>query len=413
MRILKFIGVFLGTLIIVLFIVFGFNLDALYTLYENREGLQEGREWVDKTSSLKGLTEYIGAQPDHVSVASLAVNNPDSSILYNEHAPRTMGRLSNIFLITEYARRVERGALDPEMRVPIDEINSYQLPYMDASNHEDALSVLDEEGKINDDDTVALTDVVRMAVEYNDLAASDYLLFLLGPDNIIRLMDDLSISETESILPFSGLYITLNPHLHGLEYEQHMDSLRLLSRVEFEERVWESARKFTGEPDFREKVLNQFEEHNGLGVSFIHERDMIDFFPKTTAMEMATLMQLIQQDRLISRRVSQQLKGIMNWPLSNERLSSNFKTYGAMYDSRMGMANGISFGSSAYSQEPFAQAVLFDDLPVAFWFHMSSNLIHQDFEQRLIWDPALRAATLKQITRDRKSAGELNETDDS
>ena len=43
MRILKFVGVFIGTLLIVFLIVFGFNLDALETLYNNSGDLQEGQ----------------------------------------------------------------------------------------------------------------------------------------------------------------------------------------------------------------------------------------------------------------------------------------------------------------------------------------------------------------------------------
>jgi hypothetical protein len=65
------------------------------------------------------------------------------------------------------------------------------------------------------------------------------------------------------------------------------------------------------------------------------------------------------------------------------------------------MANALSFGVSAYGKSPFVQAIFFDNLPVAFWFHMSSNLMHQDYARRLIWDPELREVTRQEISANR------------
>ena len=89
----------------------------------------------------------------------------------------------------------------------------------------------------------------------------------------------------------------------------------------------------------------------------------------------------------------------MDWPYERQSLNSDFNFYGAIYDNRLGLLNGLDYGASTYTQEPFGQALFFDSLQVAFWFHMSSNLMHQDYQQRLMWDPALREATLKEINQ--------------
>lgn len=406
LRILKFIGAFLGTFLIIFLIVFGFNMNALFTLFENSEDIQEGQEWVDKTFSLKGLTEYIGAQPERVSIASIAIKNPDSSLLYNEHTPRTMGLLSNIFLLIEYARQVEKGDLQPEEKVALAEVNRYLLPYTDASNHNNAVASLRDQDKVSGKNTVALADLVRVAIAFNDLAVSDYLLFKIGRERVEKLMDKFKLEETELPLPFSGLYIALNPSIHKANFTQWMDSLSTMQRPAFDRFVMETSRKFESDQSFRERVINQFQNNEGLGIRFKELRNMLDFFPKTTAFEMAGLMKKLQQDKLISRKVSRRVKEIMSWPMESSRLNSDFKTYGAIYDSRMGLVNGIDYGQSTYSKEPFAQAVFFDELQVAFWFHMSSNLMHQDFQQRLIWDPALRQATIQEIQKNKNQTTE-------
>ena len=399
MRILKFVGAFVGTLVLIFFIVFGFNLDALYTLYENSEDLQEGQQWVSKTTSLKGLTEYIGEQPAHVSVVSRSITNPDTIIAYGPDRPRTMGTLSNFFLITTYARLVENGNINPDKNIPLEEIDHYQLPYIDASHHQDAKSALNNQGTVTSENEVPLQDLIQSAIIYNDLAASDYLFDMLGRDDIKATYRQLELRQTDLPLPFAGLYITLHPKLHDTEFETHFQRLLKASDSTFRAEVFSNHKKYLANEQFHNRVQTVFDEEQGLGLGFTERRDILRLFPKSTAGELSRLMVQLEQDSLISAAVSKRVKNLMNWPYEEQELNSDFEYYGAIYDNRLGLLNGIDYGASVYSGEPFGQAVFFDSLQVAFWFHMSSNLIHQDYQQRLMWDPALRTTTLQEITK--------------
>lgn len=394
LRILKFIGAFLGTLLIVLLIVFGFHPDAIRTLVENSDDLQEGSEWVAKASSLKGLTEYIGANPGRVSLLSLSPGEPDSTLGYGAHAPRAMGTLSNFLLLAEYARRIEEGTLDSLEAVSLDSVDRHQLPYVDVSSHERAVDALGDRGQISREGTVPLGRLVQAAVAHNDLAASDYLWFRLagpGGENLTRLTERLGLPGTEMPLPFSGLYILMNSRLRSRPFPAHLDSLARLPRGEYGTRVISAARRFAREGDYRDRVLESFRSHEGPGVGFSQRRDALALFPKSTAADLAGLMRRLLENQLLSPAVSRRIKTFMDWPLEG-RLKRDFSEYGAIYDSRLGMAAGMDYGVPAGGERPYGQALLFDSLQVAFWFHLSSNLMHQDFQQRLIWDPALRGA---------------------
>lgn len=402
MRALKFIGVFLGTLLVIFLLVFGFNLRPLKTLFQNADDLQEGQEWVTATSSLKGLTEYIGANPGNVSIASFSMANPDSMILYNEHAPRTMGRLVNLLYLIEYARQVENGRLGRDEQVNMDEVNRYQVPYKDETDHKNVLAVLEREGKLSGDGTIALEHLMQAALQYNDIAFSDFLFFKLGRERLNELMNNLNLNATESLLPFSGLYIILNPHTfaNGKAFQTHFDTLSALDREVFNETVIEAARRFTRDSPFRQQVLSTFREYQGMGIQFRQERDALALFPKTTAREMANLMRSIQKETLLTEEISRVIKEFLDWPMERSQMKKSFETYGAIYDNRLGMAGGIDYGTSAYTGDAFVQAVFFDELQIAFWFHMTSNLMHRDFQQRLMWDPALWKATKNVSTVD-------------
>lgn len=397
MRALKFIGVFLGMLIVVLIATFGFKWNALTTLFGNREAIQEGSEWVAKAGSLKGLAEYIGAQPKRVSLVSIAFGNPDSSLYYNAHTPHTMGRLQNLFFVIEYVRQVQNGKLYPNEQIPLKKINRYQLTNIDQSNHEGLVGWLEVSNKISDNNTVALHTLVQASLKFSDVALSDFLFFKLGEKNIEELMDKLNVQETEMPLPFSGLYITINPP-EGRPADAHFDSLSFISRPEFQQLVIHKAKKFATDDAFHQKIIGWFKDEYGMSIKFMKQRDALAFFPKTTAAEMAGLMEKLVKGELLSPEISKDVREFLTWPLDvNEQLNKYLKDYGAIYDTRIGMAAGIDFGRSAFTNQLYAQAVFFDDLQVGFWFHLSSNMMHQDFQQRLIWDPALQAATFKAI----------------
>lgn len=408
MRALKFIGAFLLTLLIVLIATFGFKWDALTTLFSNRMDIQEGSEWVAKTGSLKGLTEYIGAQPKRTSLVSVAVGRPDSSIFYNAHTPRTMGRLQNLFFVIEYVRQVQDGTLNPDEAIPLEKVNRYQLMNVDQSNHEGMIGWLESTGKLSDKNTVALRTLVQASLIYGDIALSDFLLFKLGVKNIGALMNKLNLQETELPLPFSGLYITINPP-KGHKADVHFDSLSFIPRTDFQQLVIETAKKFANNESFRQKVIEHFEDGFGMNLKFKKQRDALAFFPKTTAAEMVELMKKIAMGKLLSPKISQEVKAFLTWPLQvDDELNKYLKDYGAIYDTRMGMAAGIDFGRSAFTNQLYVQAVFFDDLQIAFWFHLSSNMMHQDFQQRLMWDTALQEATRTAISSKDKPASKID-----
>lgn len=397
MRILKFIGVTVGTLLVVFLIVFGFNLNALFTLFENSDDLQEGQEWVSRTTSLKGLTEYIGKHPRRTAVVSRSAANPDTTISYRAEQPHTMGTLSNFFLITTYARLVENGTLNPDELIPLEDTDVYQLPYIDASNHGDAKKALDNRDAVTPDNEVSLDDLVQTAIIFNDLAITDYLYYKLGEEAISQTFKELKLQHTDLPLPFSGLYIMINPAAHDTTSPAHLENLNKLSKQAFRDTVLANAQKYQSDSSFHKRIDDIFNASQGLAMQFTDRRDALTLFPQSTAGELSRLMILLQQDHLISPAVSERVKNIMSWPLERQSLNSDFDSYGAIYDNRMGLLNGLDYGASTYSQEPFGQAVFFDSLQVAFWFHMSSNLMHQDYQQRLMWDPALRQATIQQI----------------
>lgn len=388
MRLLKFFGVFLITSIVIFALVFGFNWKSFTIFLENREAMAEGSEWVEKTYSLEGLTEFIDEHPEYVSVASIVTEYPDSVIFYGEDIPRVMGTASNLILMLAYAGEIETGRLSAGDEINWSDVDAYQLPDVEESVHQNAYRTGKDRGWILND-TLSLENAIKLLAEYNDLALADYLWWKLDSDSWDRTHSSYNLQNTDSPLPFSGLYLSIAPSIQNMTSEEIISKWSGSPDDEWRAHVISQSMQFLNDYDKREKITNILESDR-LGATFIEERNAMSLFPKTTAIEMASLMQTLLNRAKNGDKAAILMKEWLEWPLQQTReIRRDFSDYGALFDNRLGILNGIDFGTSSYTGDTTVQAVFFDRLPIAFWFHMSSNHMHQDFQQRMIFDPAM------------------------
>ncbi|MEQ8524506.1 serine hydrolase [Gracilimonas sp.] len=385
-RALKFLFTFLAAAAFVFAMVIGLNYSGFETLFENEAGMAEGSQYIENTYSLAGLAEFIGEHPEWVSITSYNVNQPDSGIFYQENVPRALGATANLFLLIEYERQIAEGLLNPTESISLTEIKKFALPEISENNHNKLIEEFE-------DGSAPLDDVVLAMLQNSDLVSADYLWFRLGEENIRALIDTLGMSETSLPLPFSGMYTRINPSLNDTSV------LNKLSYSDFAEQSIAEARKLKDDADYNQKVKDQFYDDR-LSITFMQERDALAYFPQATTNQLTQLMTLLLDNEIINSEVSEAVKNKLRWPMGSEPITRSFKDYGAIYDNRMGLLGGIDFGTSIYDGHTSVQAVFFDQLPVGFWVHMSANHMQEDYQQRLIWDPALYETTQNEIAGD-------------
>lgn len=378
-RALKFIAIYLGVALAVYALVIGVNYSGFDTLFENSESMAEGSEYVENTYSLKSLTEFIGEHPEFISITSYNTEDPDSGIFYNSDVPRTIGAVANLFLLIEYERQVEAGILNPEESVSLDEIQRFALPEISENNHQKIEETFE-------DGPVTLDQAVQAMVQNSDLVVADYLWFRLGEDNIRAMTDSLGIPESALPVPYSGLYARVNPSLS----DTSVLSSQPLQQT-FNEAI-ENGLRIKEDDAYNRKVKEAFGDDR-ISLNFMQERDALAYFPQATTRFMADFMLRLHNDEIFSPEISAAVKEKLRWPMGSEPISRSFEDYGAIYDNRMGLLGGVDIGTSVYDGHTSVQAVFFDRLPVAFWVHLSANHMQEDFQQRLIWDPALYETT--------------------
>ena len=388
MRIFKFIAVFTITAIVIFGFVIGFNWNTFKVFLDNREALSEGNEWIIKTSSLKGLSEFLGENPIHGSISSVVITMPDSSLHFGSDIRRTMGTTSNLFILLGYAIDFESGLINPDSTVQWQEISTYQLPGVDESVHRNAYRIAQEQGWISEDQSITLHNALNLLAETNDLALADYLWWQLRDDIWSEIPEVLNLEQTEMPLPYSGLYLSISPFLQESTVSDLIHRYRNSEPESWREFVIRNSGSFVNDPVYRDQIL-YYMNKNRLGNTFMEERDALQLFPSTTTGEITSLIQGLVQKNVITESVSERVLNYLRWPMRNQpRIDQDFLDYGALYDNRMGLMTGIDFGTSSYTGDTTVQALFMDRLPIGFWFHASGGHMHQDFMQRMIFDPA-------------------------
>lgn len=388
MRLLKFIAVFTITAIIIFGFVIGFNWNTFKVFLDNREALSEGNEWIMKTSSLKGLSEFIGENPWHGSISSVVITKPDSTLHFGSDLPRTMGTTSNLFILLAYAIDFENDRIHSDSTINWRDISGYQLPGVDESVHRNAHRIAQQRGWLSDNETITLHHSLKLLAETNDLALADYLWWNLREDIWNEISQLLNLKQTDMPLPYSGLYLSISPYFQETTVENLIHQYEDSKRDSWRELVLRNSENFVNEPEYRDHVLNYMKK-NRLGNTFMEERDGLRLFPSTTSNEITGLIKDLVELNVFNESISERVLNYLRWPMSSQaRIDQDFLDYGALYDNRMGLMAGIDFGTSAYTGDTTVQAVFMDRLPIGFWFHASGGHMHQDFMQRLIFDPA-------------------------
>lgn len=388
MRLLKFIAVFTITAIIIFGFVIGFNWNTFKVFLDNREALSEGNEWIMKTSSLKGLSEFIGENPWHGSISSVVITKPDSTLHFGSDLPRTMGTTSNLFILLAYAIDFENDRIHSDSTINWRDISGYQLPGVDESVHRNAHSIAQQRGWLSDNETITLHHALILLAETNDLALADYLWWNLREDIWSEISQVLNLKQTDMPLPYSGLYLSISPYFQETTVENLIHQYEDSERDSWRELVLRNSENFVNEPEYRDHVLNYMKK-NRLGNTFMEERDGLRLFPSTTSNEITGFIKDLVELNVFNESISERVLNYLRWPMSSQaRIDQDFLDYGALYDNRMGLMAGIDFGTSAYTGDTTVQALFMDRLPIGFWFHASGGHMHQDFMQRLIFDPA-------------------------
>ena len=139
-----------------------------------------------------------------------------------------------------------------------------------------------------------------------------------------------------------------------------------------------------GEPEFRtvwrdNHVVNQLGLREQAHLSSTRS-------PKGTARDYASLMERVQRGELISGAASATMRGFLEWPMENEPIRQEFTAFGTKGGSLAGVLTEATYAVPRDAASGGVAALFLEELPLAVWFTLEENYLHQDLLRRLLSD---------------------------
>ncbi len=173
--------------------------------------LVSAQQPVNITLNLEPMWDEIHAQPDDFGVACMPLDDPGSLKLFHADEPFPMASVAKLLIFLEYARQVETGQIGLDEQVPLEILNSYDLPGTNRGAHDQFLALYPADAT-----SISLYDLAATGMlQYSSNAAADYLLDRLSPVNWDDLYGLLGLYQTDPPHSMSAVALLMSNHETG------------------------------------------------------------------------------------------------------------------------------------------------------------------------------------------------------
>lgn len=167
------------------------------------------------------LHSFAGAQPGADSLLDFILKNKSRSALYvvkndtvlakqNENKMMPLASTVKILVAVEFAKQAGNGVVDADSYIPLSELDKYYIPNTDGNAHRNWLSYEKEKNHIKND-SVQLINVARGMTIFSSNANTEYLMDLLGLENIKSNIKLFGLTNHGTVYPIvSSLFLYQN-----------------------------------------------------------------------------------------------------------------------------------------------------------------------------------------------------------
>jgi D-alanyl-D-alanine carboxypeptidase len=155
------------------------------------------------------LLTFIAANKSRSSLY-LVVNDSVTARL-NENKVMPLASTVKILVAIEFAKQAGAKVINGEMLVPLKELEKYHLPNTDGGAHPRWIEY-EKKQQLITDEKVKLIDVARGMIMFSSNANTEYLMDLLGLDNVRNNLQLLRVKQHTAVYPLvASLFLYQNP----------------------------------------------------------------------------------------------------------------------------------------------------------------------------------------------------------
>lgn len=259
------------------------------------------------------LLNFIAKNKDRSSI--YLVQNDTVLAHVNENVLMPLASTVKIMVAIEFAKQAAAGVISENKLVPLSELNKYYLPNTDGGAHPNWIAYEKANGHIKND-SVKLVDVARGMILFSSNANSEYLMDLLGLDNVKNNIQLFGLKQHTAIYPLvASLFMYQNPK-HKSE-ESILKGINRLSSEQYCRYIFDmhNALKF-------DTVLKSRFRPQDLTLKM--QKAWSDRLPASTTKEYVHIVKILNDrkyfDASTYRIISEVLETVMENPVNREWL---------------------------------------------------------------------------------------------
>ncbi len=327
-------------------------------------------------------------------IAKHILNSPESTSLYiavdgepvithEDETVRPLASVVKIAVALEYAYQVADGTIDEHTEVPMEDLDLYYVADTDGGAHP---NWKEEEG-LADAKTVSLKEAALGMITYSSNANTEYLIDLLGAENINQRM------KKEDISPHDPIYPIVSSLLVVLDEKRHSDSKDWFEELEKVDQVTFAEKSFAIHDQLKERT---FDTSGVEDLSIKEQRIWSDQLPGSTAHAYGDLLR-----KIVARDFDEEVNDIMHELLrsgieSNPKNKELYNAVGAKGGSTAFILNQAMFVETLDGTQ-YEFVILTDDLSLYQMLMVSNNL--NQFIVEFVNEESFREDTINQFKK--------------
>ena len=311
--------------------------------------------------------------------AAVFINANDTTIAaLNENKLMPLASTVKILVAVEFAKQAASHVIEEESYVPLKELNKYYLPNTDGGAHPAWLKYEQEKNNIKND-SIKLIDVARGMIMFSSNANAEYLMDLLGFDNVKNNLQLFGLKQHTAIFPLvSSLFMYQNPH--KLPEAKVLKAIRNLPEEEYCKYIYALHVQLKHDSTFKAGFRPQ-------DLSVKMQKLWSDRLTASTTKEYVLLAAILNNRRFLGTDAYAILAQVLEFPMEDKGFQAAFRHYGVKGGSTMFVLTHVIY-LTKNNGDKMELALFFNDLTEKEQQQLTSWL--DPFEAQVIFDKSFR-----------------------
>lgn len=327
-------------------------------------------------SLFTSLVISANAQQANNTIANFVATHPNKSSVYIRHNGKVVADINSndlkqlastvkIIVAIEYAAQAATGKIDPHMMVDTADVHRYYIPNTDGGAQVGWLQQMQAENRFVDG-KVSVEELAKGMINFSSNANTEYLIDLLGLENINRRLTLLGLTKHQPLYYFtSAIYLIDDKSKEDVEAIPMSEYIAQSSAIHF---------KLKNDSTFHPQVTN---------LRLDAQKAWSDRLPASTTKEYVSILQKVNErnyfDSATQANIDIVLGGIMSRPNSKKWLKhGGFKGGSTMFV----LTQAIYL--TTINDETLEIAYFFNDLTPVEFSELREGM--QEFEAGLIFN---------------------------